>query len=61
MITENIVFEIDYGMEKYGKVVERHGKFHCFYTPMFFGGDWIEDRKIFETKKEAITYLKSLI
>jgi len=59
MITENIVFEIDYGMETYGKVVERDGKFYCSYTPMF-GGDWIEEKKPYNSKKEAITYLNNL-
>lgn len=56
---ENIVFEVDFGHESEGKVVEENGMFQCYETPLY-GGDWMKAGKPFEDKEEAIKYLSSL-
>ena len=57
-MTEQVVYEVNYGHESYGQVRLINGEYRCFVTPLF-GGDWIEEGK-FSTKEEAIEFIESL-
>lgn len=56
---ENIIFEVDFGHEAEGKIVEKNGMYQCYETPLY-GGDWMEVGKPFEDKDKAIEFLTSL-
>ena len=58
-IEEKIVYNVDFGMEAQGKVVElNNGTFQVYEIPLF-GGEWISVGN-FKTKEEAIQCLNSL-
>ena len=60
---EKIVYNVDFGMEAQGKVVELNdGTFQAYEIPLF-GGEWIivgHPSKPFKTREEAIQCLNSL-
>ena len=59
-MTEKIVYNVDFGMEAQGKVVElEDGTFQCYEIPLF-GGEWIKCGELFNSKPEAIQFINNL-
>jgi|688.fasta_scaffold713039_1 hypothetical protein len=55
-----IVYECNFGMERYGKIeVVSYCKYQCYETPLF-GGDWISVGNEFDNLDDAIEFLESL-